>query len=274
MLTRPLSRSARAVVLGVAAVSSVAFALPASAAGAGTDISIRGGNALAEVVCGNVAAAGALAAQRGFLLQRNNCSATAPGGAATLENVKITINRAAMRASEDARRLAAAALDTSATVAFGTCRHLPGTASNQRNICSARAQGGRVILDTVTFVVHHADGTQTVTRRPTVVLPSQTGTATADCVNVDSQVFDQRDDCRTLGIGGSLALRNVDVVDQSGTTHRDVNVTVKGGDGTANTFCFNVEDTAGHILQINVCRSQGTGGDVHLRNVQIDTVTG
>lgn len=268
-MKRPMSRRGRMVLVAAAASSSTVFALPASAASSGSaDIDIHGGDSLAQVVCGNVADAEALANQRGIRLQRTNCLATATGGSAQLENVEIIINRKARQASADARRLAGLARDS----AVDTCKPLPGAPSNQRNICLARAAGGRVIISNGTFVMDNADGTRTVTRRQTVVLPgSGNGTAMADCVNVDSQVGDQRDDCNTEGTGGSLALQSVDVVDQTGTTRHDINVAIKGGAARTNTFCFNVEDPAGHIQQVNVCKSKGTGGDILLRNVQIHT---
>jgi hypothetical protein len=48
-------------------------------------------------------------------------------------------------------------------------------------------------------------------------------------------------------------------------------VTVRGGKATSNTYCFNVTDSAGRVVQINRCKGTASGGDVTLSNVTIHT---
>lgn len=256
----------------------------APSATADADITIVGGDAAAKIVCGNVATAKALAAQRGIALQRNDCDASSSGGNVLLSDVDILISAAARTASPDNAVLAALVEGTApatARVAADVCKPLrPRTGADasgravQRNICWVKGEGGRAkSSDTVVGVVTHPDGTTSRRTFSAARLPTLDGIATARCTNVNAQLVDQADACTSTGTGGSLQLRGVTVVqhlaDGSMTTRKNIAVTVRGGAASSELYCFNVVDGAGKVVQINLCRGTATGGDVTLRNVKV-----
>ncbi|CAO5189520.1 Right handed beta helix region [Frankia sp. AiPs1] len=268
------------VVMTAAAITpllSVAFAgataVPSSAADA--DINIVGGTATSAVVCGNVAEAQALAAQRRITLQRSRCNANAAGGDVALRDVEITLPSSGGGGDDDAlARLAGGG--TSASAADTCARHRPAGSSGarQRNECSSSGHGGQPRLDNVTLVSHRADGSTTSRRIANLAaaLPAR-GTAGAACRNVNADPDRQEDDCDGSGTGGAWSLRNVDVLthnaDGTTSTRRGINVTVRGGDATASIYCFNVVDGTSRVVQVNICKAAAKAGDATLSNVTI-----
>jgi hypothetical protein len=270
------------VPLTVLTISLVGVAAaPTTASAAAADISIVGGNATASVVCGNVAAAKDLAGRRGIVLQRSDCTADSAGGDVALENVDIFISAAARSASRMNAALADLASGASQDrVAIDVCKPVNSSSATtravQRNICWGKGSGGRAqVKGAVVGVVQHADGTVTRRTFSAATLPLDEGSATADCTNVVAQPERQQDNCTSSGGGADFSLRRVTVVqhrpDGSSTTRPNIDVTVRGGKATSNTYCFNVTDSAGRVVQINRCKGTASGGDVTLSNVTIHT---
>jgi len=253
---------------------------PASAAAADADIKIIGGNSNASIVCGNVAAAEDLARRKGIPRQRNDCTADSHGGAVDLANVDIYISAGARLANSTNRALADLVAGTAANrVAVDTCKPFRNSATVeaiQRNICVAKGYGGQGnVTGSIIGVVRHPDGTESRRTVAAARLPVVDGAATAECVNVVSKPQDQQDECTSSGAGASLALTGVTVVehkpDGSSTVRRNIDLTVRGGTASSKTYCFNVVDGAGQVVQVNVCRGAATGGDVTLSNVKVIT---
>jgi hypothetical protein len=253
-----------------------------TASAAAGSISIIGGDATASVVCGNVAAAKDLATRRGIALQKSDCTANSAGGDVTLRNVDIFISRAARSASPMNAALADLASGASqARVVTDVCKPIKSSPSKttqvvQRNICWGKGSGGRAeVKGAVVGVVQHADGTVTRRTFSAASLPHDPGSATAKCANVVAQPEHQQDNCTSSGGGASFLLRNVTVVehrpDGSSQTRPNIDVTVRGGKATSDTYCFNVTDGSGRVVQINHCTGTATGGDVTLSDVTIHT---
>jgi len=263
--------------MALALVAVVAPSPAASAADAG--ISIVGGDSTASVVCGNVAAAKELAARRGVVLQRSNCTADSAGGDVALQDVEIYISAAARTASPTNAAVAALASGASPhRTATDVCKKVStrGTSGAQRNICWGKGFGGQARLaGTVVGVTHHADGRVTKRTFSASSLPVNQGSASANCANVVAELQNQQDTCTSSGAGALFSMRNVTVVqrrsDGSSVTRTNINVTVRGGKATSTTYCFNVTDGAGRVVQINHCKGTATGGDVTLANVTIHT---
>lgn len=260
----------------------VAGAAPTTASAAAGGISIVGGDATASVVCGNVAAAKDLAARRGIVLQKSDCTADSAGGNVALENVDIFISAAARSASRTNAALAdlASGASSPARAATDVCKPIKSSPSRtpvvQRNICWGKGLGGRAqVKGAVVGLVQHADGTVTRRTFSAASLPHDPGSATASCTNIVSQPERQQDNCSSSGGGASFLLRDVTVVehrrDGSSTTKQNIDVTVRGGKATSNTYCFNVADGSGRVVQINHCTGTATGGDVTLSNVTVHT---
>jgi hypothetical protein len=272
----------RHVPLTVLTLSLVIIAgAPTAASAAAGGISIIGGDATASVVCGNVAAARDLADRRGIVLQKSDCTADSAGGDVALQDVDIYISAAARTASRTNAALAdLVAAASQPRVAVDVCKKtnssLVKTQAIQRNICWGKGSGGRAqVKGAVVGVVQRADGTVTRRTFSAATLPLDTGSATANCANVVAQLQNQQDNCTSSGAGASFTLRDVTVIqhltDGSSTTKRDIDVTVRGGTATSNTYCFNVTDGAGRVVQINHCKGTATGGDVTLSNVTVHT---
>jgi len=256
----------------------VAAAPTTSVAAADADLRIIGGDANSAVVCGNVAAAVDLAHQRGIAIQKSRCTAGAAGGSVTLQNVDIYVSGAALVHNHDNPVLAALTTGTTPGVVTDDCnnhRPAPGP-GKQLNKCWSVARGGKVKLNNVTLVDQRADG-RTVTRtiQDGSVPPGDGGSAAASCVNIVNDPLNQRDDCTGSGAGGAWSMRGVDVVihnpDGSTSTRRGITVEVRGGTANASTYCFNVTDGSGHVVQINICNADTQGGEATLRNITFHT---
>jgi len=256
----------RVGILLTTAIATVAGGLPAYAA-AGADIRIAGGDSRAATVCGNEASGLDFARQNGIPIQRNDCTATATGGTATLSDVVISISDAAMRRSPGAEALESLRPGNS-PAAIETCdpgrARIPGVV--QLNMCRATARNGRLRLENVTMV----DGPS---RRRIARLAIPMGDEpTAECVNRVAQRLRQRDDCSGTTNRTLFDLRGVDVTSSgSSSPRRNINITVQGGRADASIYCFNVTDGSGNVVQVNKCNAEGFGGDVVLRNVTILT---
>jgi hypothetical protein len=279
-LSSALKRHVFPTVLALS-LAVVAGAAPTTASAAAGGISIIGGDAAASVVCGNVAAAKDLAVQRGIVLQKSDCTADSAGGNVALENVDIFISAAARSASRMNAALADLASGaTSARVATDVCKPIKSSPSRsqvvQRNICWGKGFGGRAqVKGAVVGLVQHPDGTVTRRTFSAASLPHDPGSATANCTNIVGQPEHQQDRCSSSGGGASFLLRDVTVVehrsDGSSKTKPNIDVTVRGGRATSNTYCFNVADGSGRIVQVNHCTGTATGGNVTLSNVTVHT---
>jgi len=279
-MSTPLTRLLLAGVVTIMATGTLVggSARPTVAAASDTDLRVIGGNASSAIVCGNVAAAQDLARQRGIVLQKNNCTAKAAGGAVTLQNVDIYVSGAARILNRDNPVLAALAAATPPGVAQDKCEnHRPGPGpGKQINKCWALARGGKVKLNNVKLVDQQRDGS-TITRTidNAAVPPGDGGSASAICTNVVNDSLNQRDDCTGSGAGGAWTMRGVDVVvhnpDGTTSTRGGITVEVRGGSANANMYCFNVTDGSGQVVQVNICDADAQGGDATLRNIRFHT---
>jgi hypothetical protein len=279
---------ARAGILAIATLAVTAGLLagtPSGAAASGdANIVIRGGDALSQIVCGNVAAAQTLANQRHIVLQRSHCAAAATGGSVTLENVDIYVSRSAAARNRGNPVLAAltGGVPTHGTMtadaANCTDGRPPPPGNVQVNNCWAVAHGGRLVMRNVHSVNRSSDGRTTVRSVAALTLPIRAvsdgdGGASAYCHNIVTDPLSQRDDCAGVGGAAGWSLRGVDVVlhnpDGSTSTRHGINIDISGGQATANIYCFNVTDGSGRVVQINVCSANAQGGDATLHNVTI-----
>jgi hypothetical protein len=253
-----------AALATAAAVNTVAV----PAAHADTDIVITGGGSTAKVVCGNVAAAETYARRHGLRIQRTNCKAEADGGNVALSDVEVHVRSGARSRNSD-NELLRALQGRSAT---DTCdRRRPRGPGIQLNRCWGTGRGGDLVLQNVRHVNHQRDGrSHSRTIAAGRIDGLDLGEARAACRAVRVAGIDQQDDCIAEATAASWRLSGVDVVERGGNTRRNINIDVRGGRAEATIHCFNVAD-GGRVIQLNVCSSEASGGDVTLRNVTIHT---
>jgi hypothetical protein len=263
------------VAMGLLAAPVQAKA-PRSVAAAGTGIDLRGGDASASLVCGNVADAQGYADAHGLVIQRNNCHPKARGGNIELSNVTIVIHADDVHASEDNESLSELAVSGGEATAETTCVNSAAAARKDdddddesvRNRCWSRAKGGRLELDDVTFVNHKA-GKETRKKVKDMFMRGTEGNVKTTCGRQAPSGQDAREQCGAQGVGGSMDLRGVDVTAADGTVSSNVRVSVRGGNAFASVFCFNYVRPGTKARQSNVCSSTSHGGTATLRNVTI-----
>jgi hypothetical protein len=255
--------------LGILAPPVQATAPRAPAAAAGIDL--RGGDARASLVCGNVADAQEYADAHGVAIQRNNCHPAATGGNIELRDVTIFIRQDDVHASADNEALAALAVSGGEATAETACVNsaaVARAAASARNHCWSRARGGRLELKDVTFVSHKGSGEARKLVK-SLFMRGSDGDVKTKCGRQAPTGQDARDECGADGVGGSMDLRNVDVTEADGTVSTNVRVSVRGGNAFASVFCFNWVPSGAKARQGNVCSSTSRGGNAYLRNVTI-----
>jgi hypothetical protein len=272
-----LAATTTVLALGLLA-SPVQARAPRSAAATGTDIDLRGGDASASLVCGNVADAQDYANTHGLVIQRNNCHPKATGGSIELANVTIVIHADDVHASQDNESLSELAVSGGEATAETTCvnsgakrvrtRRDDDDGDSVRNRCWSRAKGGRLELEDVTLINHKA-GKETRKQVRAMFMRGTEGDVKTTCGWQTPSGQDARDQCGAQGVGGSMDLRNVDVTAADGTVSNNVRVSVRGGNAFASVFCFNYVRPGTNARQSNVCSSTSRGGTATLRNVTI-----
>jgi len=240
-------------------------------AAAGTSIDLRGGDASASLVCGNVADAQAYADAHQLAIQQNNCQSEATGGDIALHDVRITISAAAAHASDDNESLIQLAASGGDATSQATCT---GSAARSdhgsvRNHCWSRARGGRLELHNVTFVSHRA-GHATHKLIRSLFMRGTEGRVGSNCGQQRPAGHDPRDSCVAQGIGGSVDLRSVDVTRGDGSVSTGVRVFVRGGNADASVYCFNYVNPRTQARQGNNCSAVSRGGRAILDNVTIE----
>jgi hypothetical protein len=257
---------------GLAAPPAQSAVHPMDAASTGASIDLRGGNATASLVCGNVADAQSYADANNLTIQQNDCHPEATGGDIELSDVQITIKADAVHASRDNESLAELAASGGNATAQATCvgkGAKPRDGGAVRNHCWSRAKGGRLELDNVTLVNHRA-GRETRRLIRSLFMRGTEGKVGSNCSRQDRAGHDSRDGCVARGIGGSVDLRSVDVKRHDGSVSTDVRVSVRGGDADASVYCFNFVRPSTQVRQGNTCSAVSQGGNATLRNVRID----
>jgi hypothetical protein len=265
------------VAMGLLAAPVQAKA-PRAAAAAAADIDLKGGDASASLVCGNVADAQDYADAHGLVIQSNNCHPKATGGNIELANVTIVIRADDVHASQDNESLSELAVSGGEATAQTTCvnsaaktfatRKDHDDGDSVRNRCWARAKGGRLELENVTFI-NHKSGKETRKKVNDLFMRGSEGNVKTTCGRQTPSGQDSRDQCGAQGVGGSMDLRNVDVTAADGTVSTNVRVLVRGGNAFASVFCFNYVRPGTKARQSNVCSSTSRGGNATLRNVTI-----
>jgi hypothetical protein len=260
------------VAMGLLAAPVQANA-PRSVAAAATGIDLRGGDATASMVCGNVADAQDYANAHGLVIQRNNCHPKATGGNIELSNVTIVIHAEDVHASEDNESLSELAVSGGEATAETTCVNSAARMDDDdddsaRNRCWSRAKGGRLELEDVTFVNHKA-GKESRKKVKDMFMRGTDGNVKTSCGRQTPSGQDARDQCGAQGVGGSMDLRGVDVTTADGTASTNVRVSVRGGNAFASVFCFNYVRPGTRARQSNVCSSTSRGGTATLRNVTV-----
>jgi hypothetical protein len=243
----------------------------ARAAAATAGIDLRGGDASSSMVCGNVADAQDYADSHHLAIQRNNCHPKATGGDIALVDVSIVIQAEDVHASEDNEALSELAASGGEATSDTTC--VNSAAAERRggsvqNRCWARARGGRLDLDNVTFVSHKA-GKETRKLVRGLFMRGSDGNVRTRCGRQTPAGEDAREQCGAEGVGGSMDLRGVDVTEADGSVKTNVRVSVRGGNASASVFCFNYVRPGTDARQRNVCSSTSRGGNATLRNVTI-----
>jgi hypothetical protein len=274
-LRMPRGRIALVATTTVAAMgllaSPVQAEAPESAAAAGAGVDLRGGDASASMVCGNVADAQDYANSHGMTIQRNNCHPKATGGDIQLADVTITIRAEDVHATEDNEALSELAVSGGEATAETTCvssaaaKKADGSVNNR---CWSRARGGRLELDDVTFVSHKG-GKESRKLVRNLFMRGSDGNVKTRCGREAPSGEDAREKCGAEGVGGSMDLRNVDVTRSDGSVSTNVRVLVRGGNAFASVLCFNWVPTGAKARQGNVCSSTSRGGNAYLRNVTI-----
>jgi hypothetical protein len=273
-LAMPRGRIAMAATTTIVAVGLLAVPVhakaPSPVAAAGTGIDLRGGDASAKMVCGNVADAQEYADAHGVAIQRNNCHPKATGGNIELRDVTILIRQEDVHASADNEALAELAVSGGEATSDTSCVNaaVAQAAASARNHCWSRARGGRLELKDVTFVSHKGSG-ETRKLVKSLFMRGSDGNVKTKCGRQAPTGQDPRDECGADGVGGSMDLRNVDVTRADGTVSTNVRVSVRGGNAFASVFCFNYVRAGTNARQGNVCSSTSRGGDAYLRNVTI-----
>src|SRR3954447_24630191 len=189
----------------------------ATRAATGASIDLRGGDASAAMVCGNVVDAQAYADAHQIAIQQNNCSSQATGGDIALQDVQITIRAAAAHASDDNESLIQLAASGGDATAQATCVGSAARADDHggddhksvRNHCWSRARGGRLELHNVTLVSHKG-GRATRKLVRDLFMQGTEGHVGSNCGQQRRAGHDARDNCVAQGIGGSVDLRSVD----------------------------------------------------------------
>jgi len=275
-LALPRGRMTMAATTTVVAVGLLAAPVQAKApravAAAGADIDLRGGDASASLVCGNVADAQSYADAHGLVIQRNNCHPKATGGNIELSNVTIVIRSEDVHASQDNESLSELAVSGGEATAEATCLNSASAKSDDddsvRNRCWSRARGGRLELEDVTLVSHKG-GKETRKKVDDLFMRGTEGNVKTTCGRQTPSGQDAREQCGAQGVGGSMDLRGVDVTRADGTVSTNVRVSVRGGNAFASVFCFNYVRPGTKARQGNVCSSTSRGGMATLRNVTI-----
>lgn len=253
LVTSGRSRAAAAAAVAVSALSVTAAAF----AGAGAEtVRFDGGDAYDEVQCRNLAP--------DAIVQRNRCKANAQGGHVNLQDVDIHFaGRAVMRVNGgDVDVVSVGGGDASAAA---VCVNESGgvVAARSVNVCRSRAEGGTVALRNVQILIHRRDGSTVKRRRDIVGVAKRPARAAVACAALTGGA----PTCDARAGGGAVEMRNVDLVEGSGRTRTNVNVSVTGGDATAIVRCRN--SAGGARVQINVCSATAKGGDAILRNVRL-----
>jgi hypothetical protein len=256
---------------GLAAPPAQSVVHPMEAASTGASIDLRGGDATASLVCGNVADAQSYADANNLTIQQNDCHSEATGGDIELSDVQITITGDAVHASDDNESLAELAASGGNATAQATCvgkgvKHHDGAV---RNHCWSRSKGGRLELENVTLVNHRA-GRETRRLVRSLFMRGTEGKVGSNCGRQDPAGRDSRDSCVARGIGGSVDLRSVDVRRHDGSVSTNVHVSVRGGNADASVYCFNFVRPGTQVRQGNTCSAVSQGGAATLRNVRID----
>jgi hypothetical protein len=256
---------------GLAAPPAQSAVHPRAAASSGASIDLRGGDATASLVCGNVADAQSYADANNLTIQQNDCHPEATGGDIELSDVQITIKADAVHASEDNESLATLAASGGNATAQATCvgKGVKPRDGAVRNHCWSRAKGGRLELDNVTLVNHRA-GRETRRLVRSLFMRGTEGKVGSNCGRQDPAGHDSRDSCVARGIGGSVDLRSVDVRRHDGSVSTNVRVSVRGGNADASVYCFNFVRPGTQVRQGNTCSAVSQGGRATLRNVRID----
>jgi hypothetical protein len=244
---------------------------------AGASIDLRGGDASASLVCGNVVDAQAYADAHQLAIQQNNCQSSATGGDIALTDVRITISAAAAHASDDNQSLIELAASGGDATSQATCSasaarsndHGSDDHGSVRNHCWSRAKGGRLELRNVTLVSHKA-GRATRKLVRDLFMRGTEGRVGSNCGQQRPAGHDSRDNCVAQGIGGSVDLRSVDVRRGDGSVSTGVRVYVSGGNADASVYCFNYVNPRTQARQSNNCSAVSHGGKAILQNVTIE----
>jgi hypothetical protein len=251
------SGSARAGLVAAVVASAVSLAGPVSTAAADATVSVRGGDATSVVNCQNLAP--------DPVVQRNRCKAKAEAGTADLHDVDIYFaGEPVVQANGGGVGLIS--VGGGSATASAVCVNESGGVVRGRsiNVCRARAQGGSVVLRNVQIVIHHEDGSTTTRRRDVFAAANRGARGNAWCASLTgSAPF-----CAAGAGGGDVLMHHVDVVEASGVRRTNVDLSVHGGDATAQVTCRN--SSSGALVQINVCSATAKGGDALLRNVRLN----
>jgi hypothetical protein len=232
------------------AVSALAMASQARAS-----IVIAGADGTDTVDCRNTAPSGS---------QQNKCSARAEGGDVSLKTVDIHFDAGATL-QVNGGSVDAISVGGGDASAGAVCVNDAGSMikSKQISICRVWAQGGRVSFRNVQFIVHRSNGTTTTKRRDLFAVGSRPAMTHAVCAKRGNGIAS----CDADGNGAVVGMHHVDVVDRTtNTTTSDVDVSITGGDATANVFCGNSATTGS--VQVNRCSATALGGDVALQDVR------
>ncbi len=253
-----LVTSGRTRTAVVAAVAVSALAATGAAFGGAPAETVRfdGGDAFDEVLCQNAAVAP--------VVQHNRCQARAEGGHVSLQDVDIHFDgRAVVQVNGgEVDVISVGGGDAGATA---VCVNDAGGTVTARSIdlCRSRAQGGAVTLRNVQVVLHRRDGSVVVRRRDLRAVATRPPRSEVRCASLAGVA----PACDARAGGGAVEMRNVDLVERSGRTRTNIDVSVTGGDATAIVRCHN--SATGVRVQINHCSATAEGGDATLRDVRL-----
>jgi hypothetical protein len=238
---------------GVAAAGVVTALMMSGAAYATQTITFAGGNASKTVDCRNVSDSGDE--------QKNRCEATAEGGDVSLKNVELFL-RSGSSIEANGGEVDVVDVGGGDAEAGAKCINAGGDNGKQKNRCRARAVGGAVKFRRLEIVVHHENGSKTFKRRDLAALRTRPSRSRVVCRGNDQS------ECETDAGGGTIVIRNVDMLDLStNVTHNDIHVSIQGGDAQAFVSCGNFAEGGGR--QVNRCSAIAIGGDAILEDVKL-----
>ena len=251
-----LSGRVRAGLATTVAASVLSLSGSAFAGAQAETVRFDGGDAIDEVLCRNLAP--------DAVVQRNRCKAKAQGGEVALQNVEIHFEGPAL-VQVNGGGVDVVSVGGGDATAAAVCVNESGgvVAGKSVNVCRARAQGGAVLFRNVQIIVHRKNGTTTTRRRDVVAVANRPARSHVACAGLSAGT----PRCDARAGGGNVEMRNVDLVESSGRTRTNVNISVTGGDATAIVLCRN--SATGTKVQVNVCSATAKGGDAILRNVTL-----